>query len=190
MSTSIDLIALSLLPSSRWRAVFALLQAGASASHILTSQCADGFSRRPTAVWTDPDRLRSRAAAGAQRGAAAGLSCIPHDDPRYPPALKDTIDPPPVLWVRGQPAVLSRMAVAIVGSRAASPYGLSVAERLGADLAAAGLAVVSGLARGIDGAAHRGALDAGGRTLAVMGTGLGEIYPPEHAGLADEQLAP
>ena len=185
MPTSIDLIALSLLPPSRWRAVFALLQAGESASHILTSQCADGFSRRPTAVWTDPDRLRSRAAAGMQRGAAAGLTCVPHDDPRYPPALKDTIDPPPVLWVRGQPAVLSRMAVAIVGSRAASPYGLSVAERLGADLAAAGLAVVSGLARGVDSAAHRGALSAGGASIAVLGCGADQVYPPEHAALAE-----
>ena len=189
MSTSIDLIALSLLPSSRWRTVFALLRAGASAADILETQCADGARARPSAAWTNADRLRSRAAVGVQRGLSAGLVCVPHDDPRYPSVLADTIDPPPVLWVRGQDAVLSRMAVAIVGSRAGSPYGLGVAERLGADLAAAGLVVVSGLARGVDSAAHRGALSVGGVTVGVLGCGVDQIYPPEHAALADAMTA-
>ncbi len=90
-----------------------------------------------------------------------------------------------MLWTRGSVDVFERPCVAIVGARAASPYGLSVAERLAADLAAAGLVVVSGMARGVDSAAHRGALDASGATVAVLGSGIDVIYPPEHAPLAD-----
>jgi DNA processing protein len=89
-----------------------------------------------------------------------------------------------VLWARGDLAALSRPAVAIVGSRAGSPYGLSVAERLAADLAGHGIVVVSGLARGIDSAAHRGALAANGSTLAVLGSAADVIYPAEHRDLA------
>ena len=98
--------------------------------------------------------------------------------------LRAIVDPPPVLWVRGEPAALVRPAIAIVGSRAASPYALEVAARLGAELAERDVLVVSGLARGADGAAHRGCLDAGGVTVAVLGSGVDRIYPPEHDLLA------
>ena len=91
-----------------------------------------------------------------------------------------------MLWTRGAAAALERPAVALVGSRAASPHGLAVAERLAADLAARGIVVVSGLARGVDSAAHRGALSGGGSTIAVLGSGADIIYPPEHAALARE----
>ena len=91
-----------------------------------------------------------------------------------------------MLWVRGSAASLATQAVAIVGARAASAYALSVAERLGSDLAAAGLTIVSGLARGVDSAAHRGALAAGGTTIGVLGSGADVMYPPEHAALACE----
>src|SRR5207247_11217239 len=101
-----------------------------------------------------------------------------------PPALAAIVDPPPLLWARGSPDALTGPAVAVVGSRAASSYALDVAERLGADLAARGLAVVSGLARGVDSAAHRGAVSAGGSTIAVLGCGADIIYPAEHAPLA------
>jgi DNA processing protein len=94
--------------------------------------------------------------------------------------------PPPVLWVRGDPSALNTPAVAIVGSRAASPYGLAVSTQLAGDLAAAGLTVVSGMARGIDSAAHRGALDREGITVAVLGSAVDVVYPAEHAGLARE----
>ncbi|MDR7556698.1 MAG: DNA-processing protein DprA [Armatimonadota bacterium] len=102
--------------------------------------------------------------------------------PAYPPRLWHIPDPPPVLFVRGVLAV--GPAVAVVGARRASPYGLQAATRLARDLAAAGVTVVSGLARGIDGAAHSGALDGGGRTIAVLGAGVDVVYPPEHAPLA------
>ena len=106
-------------------------------------------------------------------------------DARYPAALTTIIDPPPVIWVRGAIDALSAHAVAIVGSRAGSPYALAVAERIAADLAARGIVIVSGLARGVDSAAHRGALTCG-TTVAVLGSGVDVLYPPEHAPLARE----
>lgn len=102
------------------------------------------------------------------------------NDSSYPEPLKNIYDPPPVLFLRGRADCLQGNAVAIVGSRRATPYGLSVAERLGYDLAGAGINVISGMARGIDTAAHRGALDAGGKTMAVLGCGVDVIYPREN----------
>mgnify|MGYP003693951843 CR=1 FL=1 len=103
---------------------------------------------------------------------------------RYPENLREITTPPERLYVRGRFTEEDALAVAIVGSRAATSYGLAVAERLAADLAARGVTVVSGLARGIDSAAHRGALRAGGRTIAVLGSGVDVIYPPENRRLA------
>jgi DNA processing protein len=102
----------------------------------------------------------------------------------YPPALATIAVPPRFLYMRGALAKSDAHAIAIVGSRACTSYGQRIAERLGADLARAGYTVVSGLARGIDGCAHRGALEAKGRTIAVLAGGLSKIYPPEHADLA------
>ena len=105
---------------------------------------------------------------------------------RFPPLLRAIYDPPPKLYVRGaaEDAVLAQPAVALVGARACSTYGAQVARRLGRELAAAGLVVVSGLARGVDGEAHRGALEAGGLTVAVLGCGIDRDYPVAHAELA------
>jgi DNA processing protein len=102
----------------------------------------------------------------------------------FPVHLRDIPAPPDRLWVRGRLIDEDALAVAIVGSRRATPFGLELAERLGGDLAARGVTVVSGLARGIDSAAHRGALEAGGRTLAVLGCGVDVVYPPENRRLA------
>ncbi len=107
----------------------------------------------------------------------------------YPTMLREIPDPPSLLYLRGTLAERDAMAVAIVGSRHCTPYGLRIAEKLGASLARVGLTVVSGLARGIDAAAHRGALRGGGRTIAVLANGLAQIYPPEHDGLAREVAA-
>jgi DNA processing protein len=105
---------------------------------------------------------------------------------RFPPLLRAIFDPPKRLYVRGGggDGVLERRAAAIVGARACSPYGAQVARRLGRELARAGLVVVSGLARGIDGEAHRGALEAGGVTVGVLGCGIDRDYPAAHAELA------
>jgi len=107
-------------------------------------------------------------------------------DPAFPPLLAAIHDPPPQLFLRGSadPAILSEPAVAVVGARACSPYGRRVARSLARELAAAGLVVVSGMARGIDGEAHRGALESSGRTVAVLGCGIDRDYPAAHAELA------
>jgi len=106
----------------------------------------------------------------------------------YPPLLSRIDDPPGLLFVRGTLLPQDSLSVAIVGARHATAYGLKVAEQLGAGLARAGYTVVSGLARGIDAAAHRGAMKAGGRTIAVLGSGVLNVYPPEHADLAREVI--
>ena len=114
-----------------------------------------------------------------------GWTLLHRAHPAWPALLAEIPDPPPVLAVLGDPAALLRPAVAIVGARGASPWGLDFAGRLAGELAALGLVVASGLARGIDGAAHRGALAAEGTTVAVIGSGLDRVYPEEHRELAE-----
>ena len=109
--------------------------------------------------------------------------------PEYPERLKEIYDPPPVLWVRGSVPLLSRPSIAVVGTRHPSPYGTNVAEMLSRDLAARRLVIVSGMARGIDTCAHRGALTAHTPTIAVWGTGIDVVYPKENKKLADEIIA-
>jgi DNA processing protein len=117
---------------------------------------------------------------------AAGGEAVPLGSPDYPALLATVYDPPVVLFARGawREALAAGPVVAVVGSRRASTYGRNVAERLAADLASRGVTVLSGLARGVDDAAHRAAVDAGGRSIAVMGTGLDAVYPRENARLA------
>ena len=113
---------------------------------------------------------------------------IPLSDARYPPLLREIHDPPEHLYVRGNPAVLQRPQLAIVGSRRASVGGLKLTRILARQLSRAGLGICSGLAQGIDGAAHRGALDGSGMTVAVVGTGVDVVYPRQHQSLARELL--
>ena len=129
--------------------------------------------------------LLDRARALRQRAAAGGIHALPWNAPRFPAPLLAIPDFPPVLWYEGMLEALDAPAVAIVGSRAASAVALETATRLGDDLAALGITVVSGLARGVDSAAHRGALRTG-RTIAVLGSGLDRVYPPEHEDLAQQ----
>lgn len=114
-----------------------------------------------------------------------GARLLRWTDDDYPAILREIADPPPYLFVRGPARLHEPGCLAIVGARAASDAGLRMAHRLGMELAAKGFSVVSGLARGVDGAAHQGALDGGGRTIAVMGCGIDLIYPPEHRKLAE-----
>ncbi len=118
-----------------------------------------------------------------------GVRLLLRGAPEYPKALEQIHDPPFLLYVRGEISPADANAVALVGSRHCSGYGRRVTERLAAELSRAGFTIISGLARGIDGSAHRAALQAGGRTLAVLAGGLSRIYPPEHADLARDVAA-
>ncbi|MGH7824486.1 MAG: DNA-processing protein DprA [Candidatus Binatia bacterium] len=110
----------------------------------------------------------------------AGVTIVPFTDPLYPARLRAIADPPPILYLKGSFRTEEEKAVAVVGSRSASEYGRRIARDLSRGLVALGFTVVSGMARGIDGTAHETALDAGGRTIAVLGSGVDRAYPPEH----------
>lgn len=116
----------------------------------------------------------------------AGMRLVESTSEEFPRALRDVAGMPPALYVRGALRDADALAVAVVGARLATPYGVEMAERLAGDLARRGVTIVSGLARGIDTAAHRGALRAGGRTIAVLGCGVDVAYPKENARLAAE----
>ena len=130
-------------------------------------------------------RARAAAEKEAKQVRDAGAVFITAQDDDYPARLLEIYDPPAVLWVRGNVALLSRSGIAVVGTRAPSVYGSGMAELLARDLANRGLAILSGMARGVDTAAHKGALDAGGKTVAVWGTGLDVVYPKENKKLAE-----
>ena len=132
-------------------------------------------------------RYEEEALAEAERAAAHGVEIVTLDDEAYPPRLRETPDPPPVLYVRGRLlGERDELSLGIVGSRQTSYYGRDQARRFGSMLARTGLVVVSGFARGIDTAAHEGALQTGGRTIAVIGSGLLDIYPPENRELVED----
>ena len=114
------------------------------------------------------------------------VKLVTFNDPQYPENLKDIADLPPMLYVRGELLESDAQSIAIIGSRRATTYGKFIAEQFAYELAEQGLTIVSGMARGIDSAAHRGALKAGGRTIAVFGCGIDRIYPPENRGLMHE----
>ena len=158
--------------ATRW-----LLQAGGDPAAVLARL--EGKSLPPES----PAGL-----AACRRLSEIGAWVLPQNGAGYPSALRTLPDSPPVLLARGRFERLNAPAVAIVGARAATQYGLNIALQLGEGLARAGFVVVSGLARGIDAAAHRGALRAGGSTVAVMACGPDEVYPPEHADLLGEIL--
>ena len=123
------------------------------------------------------------------RVAAQGATVVTYGCAEYPERLKEIYDPPPVLWVRGAATLLSRPGIAIVGTRHPSPYGSGMAEILARDLAVRRLLIISGMARGVDSCAHKGALAARMPTVAVWGTGIDVVYPKENKKLAEEILA-
>ncbi len=134
-------------------------------------------------------KARRAAEAEWRRVAEQGAAIVTFACPEYPERLKEIYDPPPVLWLRGDARLLSRPSIAIVGTRHPTPYGSGVAEMLARDLAARHLLVVSGMARGIDSCAHKGALAARMPTVAVWGTGIDVVYPKENKKLAEDILA-
>jgi len=168
----------------------------ALALSLLTGVGPAEYERRVTAAGTptaaldccDPalaDDARRRAERAIARGTSVGADCVPMDDPRYPASLRRLRAAPPSVWMRGAPALASVRSVAIVGTRTASATGVRVARSFATACADAGICVVSGLALGIDGAAHGAALDAGGSTVAVLGTGVDVPYPPRHRALQE-----
>ncbi len=116
----------------------------------------------------------------------AGGSILTREDAAYPERLLEIFDPPAVLWIRGDRTLLARPGIAVVGTRQPTPYGVGMAEVLSRDLANRRMVILSGMARGVDTAAHKAALQAGGRTVAVWGTGIDVIYPKENKRLAEE----
>jgi len=182
MNDLVDFVALSLLPPWSWLRVAERLRAGDPPDAVVRRLAAGRAGDETDRL----SRLRSEAEAAIRKAKDQAIVAITWNDAAYPVALTTIADPPPVLWTRGRVDALSAPAVAIVGSRAASPYALAVAEQLAHDLAACGLVVVSGLARGVDSAAHRGALAGAGVTVAVLGSGVDVMYPPEHESLAKE----
>src|SRR5687767_12177256 len=179
-------VAASMLPTSRTRVAAAFRElahesvSGLAFLEFLWSACA---SDRPLGTGTAEDLMRA-ASSALEEAQRLGIAPVAWCDARYPALRASTPDAPPVLWFRGCLALLARPAVAVVGSRAATPYALQVGTRLASELALRSVVVVSGLARGVDSAAHRGCLEAGGATVAVQGCGLDRVYPPEHADLA------
>ena len=120
---------------------------------------------------------------------AAEVTVLSLDDPAYPVRLKEIYDPPLLLYVRGDASLLAKPGIAVVGTRHPTPYGSGMAERLSCDLAAQGLVIISGMARGVDTASHRGAITAKGKTVAVFGTGVDVMYPKENSRLGEQILA-
>ena len=134
-------------------------------------------------------KARATAEQEWARAVEQGVQLVTFGCAEYPERLKEIYDPPPVLWVRGDAGLLAKPSIAIVGTRHPSPYGTGMAEMLARDLAARGMLIVSGMARGIDSAAHKGALAARRPTLAIWGTGADVIYPKENKKLAEDILA-
>lgn len=181
-------VAISMLPVSRLRAAVVskelCLSGSAPPLEYVLDRC--GVSSTSAEGRTAIDRALAAAASSLAVAESLRIDAIPYGDGRYPALLACIEDPPPVLWARGGLECLAVPCVAIIGSRAASPYALQIARRLAAELAGRGTVVASGLARGVDSAAHRGCLEAGGRTVAITGTGVDVVYPRENAALAEQ----
>ncbi|HUG53078.1 MAG TPA: DNA-processing protein DprA [Vicinamibacteria bacterium] len=184
--SALDLLTLALLPGVAPRAIRVLAGRGPLGDVLRDPAAhADQLGAEARSLLAKGE-ARRRAEAETRRAEGLGVRIVGWDDGEYPALLRRIFDPPPVLYVRGSlhPDEGER-SVAVVGARAATPVGRALARAMARDLASWGATVVSGLARGIDTAAHQGALDAGGRTVAVLGCGIDRMYPRENAALAD-----
>ena len=183
-------LALNLLPKIGPVRVRRLLDVFETPERILTASArdimqVDGFGK-DLAETVSGWESRINLAHELRRIAEEGLTLLTAEDALYPKLLKQIYDPPLILYVKGQLTEKDHNGIAIVGSRHATQYGLNQAKKLGFQMAYAGYSVVSGLARGIDTAAHEGALASKGRTIAVIGSGFGKLYPPENKALAEK----
>jgi DNA processing protein len=184
-----DLLALQLVPGLGPRRTAALLAHFGTASRASRASAAELQAVPSIGAKLADDIAQHLADADVDGEVArmqkAGASLLVLGRPGFPAGVASINDPPHLLYLRGTLTDADASAVAVVGSRHCTGYGKRMTMKIAGDLARAGVTVVSGLARGIDGAAHQGALEAGGRTLAVLAGGLNRLYPPEHAGLAD-----
>ena len=187
-----DWIALNMTPGVGPRAATKLLERFGSASAVFGARRVELEGLRLKAETIESiikKEFQEKAALEIERIREIGADCLVLDDGIYPSLLREIADPPIVLYVRGDwMNCFETPCVAFVGSRRASTYGQNAAEMLARELAARGVCIVSGLARGIDAAAHRAAMEAGGKTIAVLGTGIGEVYPKEHKNLVEPIL--
>jgi DNA processing protein len=174
------------LGSVRYRALISRFGKLSEAWRATRSELAEAGIGTAVARRIAEERAKIDPEAEMERLQAAGVTPLTLDDPRYPALLREIDDAPPVIHVRGEITEADALSVAVVGTRRPTPYGKQVAEELSHQLSSNGICIVSGLARGVDGIAHRAALSAGGRTLAVMACGLDMVYPPEHRRLANE----
>jgi DNA processing protein len=185
LDSTFDLLTLALLPGSHSRTARDLAARVPLAEALSHPEDHGDLLAEQARHALRSGEARRAAETEHSRCAGQGIRIVGWDEAEYPPLLRHTYDPPPVLWMRGSLQIgEGPRAVALVGARAASPLGAAFARTLARDLAGAGATVVSGLARGIDTAAHEGALAGKGRTVAVLGSGLGCLYPPENEGLA------
>jgi DNA processing protein len=178
-------LALALTPGLGARMAGKLLTSMGSPDRIFSASLTELESHRLPAAVAQAIHARQPLSAAAKELAqaqAAGIRLLTWDEPEYPQRLRQIYDPPPLLYVRGNIELLNRHQISIVGSRRPTPYGNQMAERLGRDLADRGLVIVSGLARGVDSSAHKGALSsaATGATIGVLGCGIDVIYPKEN----------
>ena len=187
----IDLLRLSLIPGVGPKTRKKLLERFGTPAAVLAAAPSDlreidGVGPKLLQKIASEEHRQYDAAAEIAACRASGIDILTENHPSYPRLLREIHDLPGVLFIRGELRPQDAMAIGIVGTRHATPYGLRQAERLAGSLSRAGFTIVSGLARGIDAAAHRGALAAGGRTIAVLASGVMNIYPPEHDKLAAE----
>jgi DNA processing protein len=183
-------VALSLTPGmGPTRIGRAVQRMGGDASRLLQASLTEleGLGMpAASARFVAEGQAEAAAAKELKAVADAGGGCITPDDPEYPPRLLEIYDPPAVLWTRGDTSILPLSGIAVVGTRSPSTYGSGMAEMLSRDLSQRGLTILSGMARGVDTAAHKGAIQARGKTVAVWGTGIDVIYPKENKRLAED----
>lgn len=190
MSKDAGFIALNYIPELGPASIRRLLSVFGSPEQIFKADLSalagvEGISRKKAEAvkgFNGFDRVEK----DIERLKAEGVDILIHGRPGYPEALMNLPDAPPVLYSKGKLTAEDKFAVAVVGSRRPTHYGLNTAETISAELAAIGITVISGLARGVDTAAHKGALKAGGRSVAVLGSGIDMPYPPENKGLMDK----